>query len=273
MPLVVRHGLPRQVLAEFCQQARLAHARLPGNADHLPLTPDSLGEPRLQQRHILVASYKGTKHAAAAPHDPATPLPETTHGVDRHGHRGRSERKGRTRLALDFRVHQRVGRGTDEEGPRRRLPLQSRRQAERLTTGRVRPLRVVCEVANDHGPGVQPQAHRDAVRLALDRVGRAQPLAQFEGCQHGPAGMVLLRHRRPEQRHKALTGDLEQHALVVLYRVLDQRQHLAHQMVHGLGSEARGQRGCLGQGSTQHGDLFVFPVRRLYRDAPWVSER
>jgi len=82
---------------------------------------------------------------------------------------------------------------------------------------------------------MQPQAHRNAVRLALDRIGCAQPLAQFEGCQHGPAGMVLLRHRRPEQRHKALIGNLEQHALVALHRVLDQRQHLAHQVVHRLG--------------------------------------
>jgi hypothetical protein len=47
--------------------------------------------------------------------------------------------------------------------------------------------------------------------------------------------MVLLRHRRPKQRYKALTGNLEQHAPVVLHRVLDQRQHLAHQVVHRLG--------------------------------------
>jgi hypothetical protein len=47
--------------------------------------------------------------------------------------------------------------------------------------------------------------------------------------------MVLLRHRHPEQRHKALIGNLEQRALVALHRVLNQRQHLAHQVVHRLG--------------------------------------
>src|SRR5262245_24714518 len=98
-------------------------------------------------------------------------MPETTHCVDRYWPRGRIAWEGRTCLTLNFCVHQRVGSGTDEEDARRRLLLEACRQVEGITTGRVGPLRVVREVADDHGPGVEPQAHRDALRLALDRLG------------------------------------------------------------------------------------------------------
>jgi hypothetical protein len=51
---------------------------------------------------------------------------------------------------------------------------------------------------------VQPQAERDAVRLPSERVRCVQPLAQLEGGQHGPSGMILVCQRRPKQRQEAL---------------------------------------------------------------------
>ena len=68
----------------------------------------------------------------------------------------------------------------------------------------VRPLRLVHQRAHNRRPGMQPQVNRHTVRLPTDHLGRTQALAQFEGRQHRPSGMVLLRHRRPEQRQKAL---------------------------------------------------------------------
>jgi hypothetical protein len=73
--------------------------------------------------------------------------------------------------------------------------------------------------------------------------------------------MILVRHRRPKQRHEALAEDLEEGAAVALHSVLDERQHVVHQVVHRLGSQAHGQGGRLRQGPAQHGDLFVFSVQ------------
>jgi hypothetical protein len=59
-------------------------------------------------------------------------------------------------------------------------------------------------------------------------------LAQLAGRYHRPPGMILVRHRGTKQRHKALAQDLEEGAAVVLHRVLGQRQHIVHQVVHRL---------------------------------------
>ena len=108
-----------------------------------------------------------------------------------------------------------------------------------------------------------PRQSAHALRLPPERVGGVQTLTQLKGRQHRPPGMILVRHRRPKQRQEALAGDLEESALVALHRVLDQRQHIAHQVVHRLRPQARRQGGRLGQGPTQHGDLFVFPVQGI----------
>jgi hypothetical protein len=42
------------------------------------------------------------------------------------------------------------------------------------------------------------------VRLPTGCIGHTQALAQLEGRQHPPSGMVLLRHWRPKQRQEAL---------------------------------------------------------------------
>jgi hypothetical protein len=48
MPFVVRHALPCQALSELCQQARLPHARVADNTDHLPLAVRRLGQASLE---------------------------------------------------------------------------------------------------------------------------------------------------------------------------------------------------------------------------------
>ena len=114
---------------------------------------------------------------------------------------------------------------------------------ERVANRSVGQMWVVYQGADHHGPRVQSQADRDAVRLLAKRVRRVQTLTQLKGRQHRPAGMVLLRYRRPKQGQEALAGDLEEGA-VALHRILDQRQHGAHQVVHGLRPQARRQGGA-----------------------------
>jgi hypothetical protein len=72
------------------------------------------------------------------------------------------------------------------------------------------------------------------MRLPSDLVWCLHTLAQLKSRQHRPAGVILLRRRRPKQRHEALAGDLGEGALIALHCGLGQRQHVVHQMVHRL---------------------------------------
>ena len=123
-----------------------------------------------------------------------------------HGHRGGRpiERGGLAHLALHLVLHQRVGGGADEAGVGRGPLLEPCRQLEGIASRGVGPLWLVRQRAHHHRPGVEPQVDRHAVRLPTHRIGYAQALAQLEGRQHRPSGMVLLCHRRPKQRHEAV---------------------------------------------------------------------
>jgi hypothetical protein len=147
---------------------------------------------------------------------------------------------------------------------------------KRIANRSVGQVWVVYQGADHHGPCMQSQAEHYAVRLLAKRIRHVQLLTQFKGRQHRPAGMVLLRHRRPEQSQEALAGDLEEGAAVALHRVLDQHQDGTHQVVHGLRSQARRQGVSLGQRPAQYSDLFMFPVRdrsadRQQRLPPWPA--
>ena len=144
---------------------------------------------------------------ARAPFDVRDARPPPQEAADRvHGHRGGRpiERGGLAHLALHLVLHQRIGGGTDEESVGRCPLLEPCRQLEGSASRGVGPLRLVRQRAHHHRPGVEPQADRHAVRLPTDRVGHAQALAQLEGRQHRPSGMVLLRHWRPKQRQEAV---------------------------------------------------------------------
>ena len=243
----IRHRLPVQAAGEFRQQPRLPHPRLPSDADHLPLPADRLCQSRVQERQFLGAAHKATQGPRVAPWDARPPPPETADRIHVHRGRGYLGCEGLPRLALHLVLYQSVCGSTDKDGIGRGLLLEPSRYMERVANCSVGQLRVVYQGADHHGPRVQSQAERYAVRLLAKRVRRVQTLTQLEGRQHRPAGMVLLRHRRPKQGQEALAGDLEEGAVVALHRVLDQRQHGAHQVVHGLRPQARRQGGRLGQ--------------------------
>jgi hypothetical protein len=69
---------------------------------------------------------------------------------------------------------------------------------------------VAADPADDHLPRVQPQPHMQLEALLRpELVGvLTDRLRQMPGGMTGPAGMVLLSHRRPEQRHDAVAGEL-----------------------------------------------------------------
>ena len=151
----VGHRLPGQTLSEFRQQPRLAQAGLPRNADHLPLPSDRLRQPLVQQRQFPGPPHKATQGPRAALRDARPPPQEAMHHIPRpRGGRGvmGASRPG---LALDLRLHQRVGGGAAQDGVGRGLLLEPRGPGERVAARRVEPLRVLL-------PGGRPPPARCA---------------------------------------------------------------------------------------------------------------
>ena len=69
--------------------------------------------------------------------------------------------------------------------------------------------------------------------------------------------------KRQRDHFRVVAGDLGEGTLVALHRILGQRQHVTHQVVHHLGPQACRQGRCLGHGPAEHGDLLVLTVQRL----------
>ena len=85
----VGHRLPVQAVGELRQQPRLAHAGLPGNADHLPLPAGRQCQPLVQQRQLPGPAHQATQGPRAAPRDARPPPQEAVHHIPRHrGGRG-----------------------------------------------------------------------------------------------------------------------------------------------------------------------------------------
>jgi hypothetical protein len=87
VPLIVRHRLPPQTLAELIEQTRLPHARVTHNADHLALSLDHVLQAGMQQRQFPLAAHKAAQDTRPVSGHTGTPLLESPYRVDRRGRR------------------------------------------------------------------------------------------------------------------------------------------------------------------------------------------
>ena len=72
---------------------------------------------------------------------------------------------------------------------------------------------------------------------------------------HGALGVVLVRHRRAEDRHHVVADVLVDRAAVALHLVAEAQQRAVHERLHRLGSMPLGERGVAGQVGEQHRHL------------------
>ena len=72
--------------------------------------------------------------------------------------------------------------------------LETTGEGGRVPHGRIDPLRIIPETADDHNPRVQPHTHarRFPRWLPIGRAALVQMLLQFERCQDSPPGMIFL---------------------------------------------------------------------------------
>ena len=146
---------------------------------------------------------------------------------------------------LEERRDQPLGGLRHHDLPRLRELLHPRRRVRGVAHRRVVHAEVVADGADDHEARVESHAHAE-----LDPAGARQLLAiagkrrlHGEGRIRGALRVVLVRDRRPEERHEPVAEELVGCPLVTvdlgehgLERAVDQR-------VHVLGIESLGNRG------------------------------
>ena len=107
---------------------------------------------------------------------------------------------------------------------------------------------------------MQPHAEGEDApcELRVQGGGGLQALAQLEGGQHRPAGMILLGHGRAKHGREAFTGREGEGAGVVVQHLLGQAHHRLEQAIQPLRTQPRRQGGRLGQRPAEDGDQLVF---------------
>ena len=250
----VGHRVTRaQAHFELAQQARLAHA---GGADQRDQVRAALAlDPaidRLEQRDLVGPADE----RRLAP----DLQPRRGHGEGAGGH----ERGDGLGLALEVQRLERVVGDRRRGGAARavahgdaaRLPgrLQACGDVDGVADDRV----ALPDRARQHLAGVDadPQLEGDVVEVALELgVDLAHRLLHAEGGANGALGVVLVRHRRPEDRHDVVADVLVDLAAEALDLLAQAPQAAVDERLDRLGIHALGDRGVAGEVGEQDGDL------------------
>ena len=111
-----------------------------------------------------------------------------------------------------------------------------------------------------HLTGIKAHAQLEVHTVALLDVD-GKPLGFLlnpQGRETGTKGVVLQRHRRPEHRHDAVTGELVDYAAVPLHHRRAAVGEFCHDLPQSLSTNRRGDLHRVHHVGEQNGDLFVF---------------
>jgi hypothetical protein len=86
-------------------------------------------------------------------------------------------------------------------------------------------------------------------------------LWQCDRRQHGPPGVIFLRHGCPEERLETIAREVRDGALTPLHHLLGQGELGLHQGVHRLGAQAHRQGRGLSQATAEHRDRLMLAFR------------
>ena len=148
-----------------------------------------------------------------------------------------------------------------------RALLHARGQPDRVTLRGVVHAQVVADRAHDHLARVEPDPDREAQPELAAQVGSeaAQLLADQERRVAGALRVILVRERRPEQRHHAVARVLVDRALEAVDGVGEQREEPVEHAVPGLGARALGQPDRVHHVDEQHGHLLALALEHAAR--------
>jgi hypothetical protein len=104
----------------------------------------------MQQHQFPLPSYKGTRGPGTTSRHAGVPPQEALHRVHRRRGGRPVQREGPAGFGMYLRMHQRIGRGAQQDRSGGGLLLEPCRRVERRTDCRGQPLRVLPETTNDH---------------------------------------------------------------------------------------------------------------------------
>ncbi len=165
-------------------------------------------------------------------------------------------------LEAEEALGQAMGLAADHDLPRLGDAEQAGREIRRVAEGGVVHAEVAADGADHHQPGVDAHPHTklDTVRLAHVLPERLQLLLHGQGGPQGAMRVVLVRQRRPEERHDTVAQELVDRALVLVDAVEDDLEGAIHDRVNVLGVQPLGHRGEARHVGEQHGDLLALPL-------------
>jgi hypothetical protein len=194
------------------------HPGLAHDGDRLPVAHGGAFERLGELLLLTVAPDKAGQAAGGAGLEPGPGRHDPDQLVDRRRGLEPLHGDGPQGFDLDVALGQLQGLAGDEDGARSGDLLHAGGEMGRLPDGGVVHVEVAADGPHYHLAGIEPRAnlHRSAARaLHLVRV-QGHPSLHPQGGVAGAHGMVLVRDRRPEQRHDPVAHDLIHRALVAV---------------------------------------------------------
>ncbi len=208
-------------MSELVDEARFPHPRLADDRRHLPAP--GAGQ-LLGPAELLQLRGPADEPGQPPPGRRLQARPRRAHPrhlVNRHRLRQPLDRHRAERRHGDVALDQVQGRARDQDAARARELFQPRRQVCRLTDRRVVHVEIAVDGPHDDLARVEPDPdlHVDTVRPARLRRVALHELLHPQRRVAGADGMVLVGHRRAEQRHDPIAHHLVDGALVAVDRL------------------------------------------------------
>jgi len=163
---------------------------------------------------------------------------------------------------------QAVCRLAEQDRPWLRELLQTSRQIGGVAHGRIVHTEVVADATDNNRARVQ--SHPDDRPLTVNGFAKAPLDAQ--SSEHSAARMVLVRDRRPEERHQPIAEELIDGPFVPVDLRESELKDPAEERVHGLGAQALGEGSRVGEVGKQYSEILSLTLKRALGDQDLVGQ-
>ena len=216
-------------MGELVDEARLAHPRLADDRCHLAVTGASELLSAAELLELSVAADEPRQPAPGGRLQAGPRRSRSRHLVDLDRSREPFQRHWAERLHLDIALDQHERIGHDHDPAKIGELLHSCGQMSRLSHDGVVHMEITTDGAHDDLPGVQPDADLDHGRVRAAHLFRIllHALLHPERRIAGPHRVILVRHRRAEERHDPVAHHLVDRSLVAV-------DGLHHPLEHGI---------------------------------------
>ena len=249
-------------LQELVAEPALPDPGLAHDPDHLPVAGERPLAGPLQRAQLVLAADEAREAARPRGVEPSPPRAEA----------GELMHAQRPAHALDLQLAE-VPQGHLAGHERRRALgevdrarggelLHPLRQPHRVPERGPRGAAVLADRADDDLARVEPHPHAELEPLTASQLRRVggQLALQVERRQAGAPRVVLVRHRRPEDRHDAVAGELVDRALEAPDARGEDGEEPVHDQLPRLGVELLGQLHRAADVGEQDRDLLALAV-------------